>query len=306
LNLIHRDDVDPQTRAWWDAFSLETTRAMQDHCMRYITPISYSTSDNEGRLEGTGAYIEYRRKRLLITNEHVIRDWRKRQFGHQLLGCNDVFRLSKPTALEGYPVDAAICMIDDKVWNSQPHAAEPVPLSRIATKHQPAPGELFFLSGFPGERSGFVFETLISHATRLVTQELPPGMMIPGLHPNYFTLNYPVGKAQSVDPNNTIPLSLPPGLSGSLVWNTRRVECHAQGKEWRPELAQVTGLLCTWIQNPPYVVALRSEMMLDFLRRRAARPYWWGRMNAAISRYIRKFHAHTQRILRRERSPGTD
>ncbi len=182
-------------------------------------------------------------------------------------------------------------MIEDEAWISRSHAAEPVPLLRIAKKHQPVPGELFFLSGYPGERSGFVFETLISFATRLVTQELPPDVTIAGLHPNYFTLNYPVGKARSVDPNNTVPLSLPPGLSGSLVWNTRRVECHAQNKEWSPELAQVTGLLCSWIEKPPYVVALRSEAMLDFLRRRTARPYWWGCMSAAISRRIRKFSA---------------
>jgi len=259
--------------------------------MRFTTPISYLTPDGEGRLEGTGAYLEYGLKRLIITNEHVIRDYRLRQFGHQLLGCDDVFRLEKPRALEGHPVDAAICIIKSALWNSRPHTAELVPLSRIARRHRPVPGELLYLSGYPGERSGFIFDTLISYATRLVTQEVRPEDSVTGLHPNYFALYYPVGKARSVDPNNTRPLSLPPGLSGSLIWNTRRIECHARNISWSPEQARVTGLLCSWIEKPPYVVALRSEVMLNFLRRRTASPYWWARLNAAIARRIRKLCA---------------
>ena len=75
--------------------------------------------------------------------------------------------------------------------------------------------------------------------------------------------------AQSVDPANAVELSDPHGLSGSLVWNTRRVECHVQNMEWSPDLAQLTGLLCRWDSPTSTVMAVRIETVLDFLARQA-------------------------------------
>jgi hypothetical protein len=89
------------------------------------------------------------------------------------------------------------------------------------------------------------------------------------LHPNYFLLIYSPEKAQWVDPGNKVGLSDPHGLSGALVWNTRRIECLAQNKEWTPDLAQVTGLLCRWDSPTSTVMAVRIEVVLDFLMRRA-------------------------------------
>jgi hypothetical protein len=298
MSVIHFDEADPGTQAQWHKLSLETTVAMQNHCLRYITPISFATTNEEGRLQGTGAYIEFGGQRLLISNEHVIKPWKRLRLGRQFLGCTDVFGIGKPLALEGHPIDAAICPISEAAWNARPHAAEPVPWSRFATKHAPVSGEMLFLCGYPGARSKFVFGSLVSYATQLVTQE-PPDVVVPGLHQNYFILGYSPGKAWSVDPSNPLPLSLPPGLSGSLVWNTRRVECLQRGDEWSPEKAQVTGLLCSWIEKPtPYVVATRIEVIRKFLRRRTRRPHWVGWVGAALRRFIRK----TFRLERRKRS----
>jgi hypothetical protein len=74
-------------------------------------------------------------------------------------------------------------------------------------------------------------------------------------------------RAERVDPKNGVPLSLPPGLSGSLVWNTRRMECESQKKTWTPESTQVTGMLCSWIDSSPIVIATRIEVIRDFLGR---------------------------------------
>jgi hypothetical protein len=41
-------------------------------------------------------------------------------------------------------------------------------------------------------------------------------------------------------------LLLPPGLSGSTVWNTRLVESKMAGLEWKPENAVVSGVLWGW------------------------------------------------------------
>src|SRR5690606_8226122 len=96
-------------------------------------------------LTGTGAYLQHGEKRLLITNEHVVRDWETQQFGHQFQGSDLVFRLGRPLALENGPVDAAVCAIENKVWNHSPHTAEAVPEARIAGKHETSSGELLFL-----------------------------------------------------------------------------------------------------------------------------------------------------------------
>lgn len=268
MEVVHRDDVGPEMLSKWTAIGEETTLAMQEHCMRFVTPISEAVEYEWGLLEGTGGYIGFGGKRLMLTNEHVLEDWRTKQFCHQFHGCDDVFKLGDPLALEKHPVDAAICEIKDEVWRMRTHAAEVVPPERIAAKHRPATGELLFFTGYPEKRSKSFHKLLVSRATRLVTQELP-GPPIPGLHSNYFSLIYNPEKARSVDPANAISLSDPHGLSGSLVWNTRRVECGRQNRPWSPELAQVTGMLCRWDSSTSTLIAVRIEVILDFLKRRA-------------------------------------
>jgi hypothetical protein len=269
VEVVHIDDVDPDTLAKWNAIEAETTLAMQDHCMRYVTPISEAVENEWGLLEGTGGYVGFGEKRLLMTNEHVIKDWKTRQFCHQFHGCDDVFKLGEPLALEKHPVDIAIYQIGDKVWRMRAHSAEIVPPERIAAKHQPAAGELLFFAGYPEKRSRSFHKLLISRAIRLVTQERR-GAPIPGLHPNYFSLIYNPERARSVDQANTINLCDPHGLSGSLVWNTRRVECSMKGRPWSPDLAQVTGMICRWDSPTSTVSAVRIEVILDFLTRYAA------------------------------------
>jgi hypothetical protein len=272
MDVVHRDSVDKQTLEWWDGLCRETTLAMQDQLMRYVTPIALSVSSGEGsgiegRLHGTGSYISWAGKRLLITNEHVLRDWKSQQFGHQFQGCDKIFGLGQPLALEGDPVDAAICVVDDQLWEQHASGAQAIPPERIAERHEPVPGELLFLTGYLGARAGFAFDTLFTPATRLLTQALPAEHSIPGLHANYFSLVYAPARAESVDPKNGVPLSLPPGLSGSLVWNTRRMECEFQKRAWTPDLAQVTGMLCSWIDKSPIVIATRTEAVREFLGR---------------------------------------
>lgn len=238
--------------------------------MHYLTPISHAVEHEWGMLEGTGSYFENASKRFLLTNEHVLHDWDKRQFCHQFDGCEDVFKLGKPLALEEHPIDAALCVIEDNVWNSRSHGAETIPSARFATRHQPVAGELFFIAGYPGERSKSLHKYLISRATRLVTQE-PAVSPIAGLHPNYFLVTYAPERAQCVDPTQRIELSDPHGLSGSLVWNTRRVECLRAQRDWNPTLAQVTGLVCRWDSPTLTLIAVRVEVILDFIHRRASR-----------------------------------
>lgn len=267
MEIVHRDDVTAEQRGRWDGFCAETTAAMQDYCMPFLTPISYAISDTEGELEGTGSYLEFAGKRLLISNEHVLRDWETRQFTHQFHGCEDVFRLCGDLIdIEKYPIDVAIWEIADAAWQLRPHQAAVIPSERLALQHAPVQGELLFLCGFPQQRSRFFFNTLASCATQLITQERRPPT-VDDLHPNYVLIAYSPEHARSVDANGGVPLSNPRGLSGSLLWNTRRVECHQQNLPWSPDEAQVTGMLCRWDIPLSAVQAVRIEVLRDFLAR---------------------------------------
>lgn len=259
-----------EQRALWDALCRDTALAMQGHCLPYVTPISHAINDDEGVLKGTGSYLEFAGKRWLITNEHVLGDWQSHQFAHQLHGCDDVFRLREaPHAIEGHPVDVAIWEIPDDLWRRQVHQAVPIPSERLAERHAPLPGELLFITGFPQQRSHFLFNTLTSYATQLLAQERRPPT-VDDLHENYVLVGYSSGQAQSVNPGSSAPLPLPSGLSGSLLWNTRRIECLRDDRPWSPDMAQVSGMLCRWDSNLVSVQATRIEVIRDFLSRHTA------------------------------------
>jgi hypothetical protein len=257
--------VGPEQRAQWDRICQETTLAMKVHCLPYVTPISRELSPTEGKLQGTGNYMEVAGKRLLITNEHVLRQWKRQRFAYQFQGCDDVFPLPTPLSLEQPPLDAAICEIPDSLWQAGSHHSSAVPATRLAERHDPVRGELLFICGFPEQRSEFWFGQLTSRATPLLTQELP-SPPVDGVHPYTFVMPYVPERAQFAEAGG-VPLSLPPGLSGSLVWNTRRVECLIQDREWRPDLAQVTGMLSRWDSGISAIFAVRIEVLRDFLTR---------------------------------------
>lgn len=200
----------------------------------------------------------------MITNEHVVEDRKHSRYANQFHGCEDVFRLSAPGAITPHPIDVAVCEIPDAVWTLRVHQACAVPRARLAVRHNPLPGELLYFSGFPQERSRFLFGALMSIETPLTTQEAID-VQLDDLHPNYFLVRYSTEKARSVDPAARRSLSTPSGLSGSLVWNTRRVECLKNQVPWSPDLAQVTGMLCRWEAGDSALQAVRIEVILDFL-----------------------------------------
>ena len=235
--------------------------------MQFMTPISRAIEHDYGEHRGSGAYIEFAGQRLLITNEHVLENPERYHYTQQFHGCEDVLKLPIPAAAEPHPFDVAICPIGDERWQSRQHSAAVIPASRFASTHSPVERELLFFIGYSGERSQFQFGTLFSPGTPLLTQEPVP--RVAGLHENQFALSFKPELAESVD-GSTRGLPLPPGMSGSLVWNTRFVEYGMQSRPWSVQEAQVTGQLCRWPTNEPYVIATRVEAILAFLQRHMA------------------------------------
>lgn len=266
MEIAHRDDLTPEQRAQWDATCTAMVQAMTDWCRPCITSISEELSATEGQLQGSGSYLEIAGRRWLLSNEHVLKQWQTKQFTHAFDDCDEIYRLlGQPRALEKYPLDAALWEIPDAVWNMHAHQSFPVPEALLAQRHAPVDGEMLFLCGYPQERSHFHFGTLSNTAVPLLTHELraPP---VDDLHPNYVFLGYSPEHALRVNPHGAW-LSVAPGLSGSLVWNTRLFECINQGQAWSPDLARVTGMI---VRSDTPVVALqmlRVEVLRGFLAR---------------------------------------
>jgi hypothetical protein len=73
----------------------------------------------------------------------------------------------------------------------------------------------------------------------------------------HFGVAYSPEKAQRINESGVSSspgLSNPPGLSGSLVWNSRRLECFYTGQPWDPGLSLVTGMIWGW-PSSDYLIA---------------------------------------------------
>ncbi len=79
----------------------------------------------------------------------------------------------------------------------------------------------------------------------------------------HFGINYRPDLAKNVIGTKGLPL--PPGLSGSTVWNTRFVVAKMAGRPWTPDLAQVTGVVWGWPTDQGCLVATRAEYVRSFL-----------------------------------------
>jgi hypothetical protein len=55
------------------------------------------------------------------------------------------------------------------------------------------------------------------------------------------------------------------GFSGSIVWNTRYLECKSAGREWTPDQAVVTGLLRRWDTTTKSLLVWRVEHLRAWL-----------------------------------------
>lgn len=158
-----------------------------------------------------------------------------------------------------------VTLIDPAVWHLpalQPHEAGAVPESRLAAAHAPVDNELLFFKGFAGEGSKFLFNTLLAGSTSYTGKAVPLPMGW-GDERFHFAIDYRPDLATSLDPGYGLPQ--PKGFSGSLVWNTNFVRAVTTGHEWKPEYAEVTGIVWGWPSSAACIIATRIEYVRSFL-----------------------------------------
>jgi hypothetical protein len=243
----------------WDEFTISVINQMTPYLQHKVTPVTEETKDEHGSfimLRGSGTYIEYRERIFLLTNEHVAKVIGVVPTYHQLYKCDSPLRITNHAAVMPSPIDVAIIEIDREVWEGQ-HCAEAVKQSSFASCHQPVDGELLFTLGYSGQRSGFHLECLSSGATPYLTQQtvLPKEY---GSNEFHFALHYNPDRAFSIiETRRSQPT--PPGLSGSLVWNTRAVEFERCGRKWSPNYSEVTGIVWGWPSKFACLLATKVE-----------------------------------------------
>lgn len=248
----------------WKNKCSHVTNEMLEHVKPFSTPISKVIEDDYGMHLGSSSFLTDGGFIYLITNEHVARKMKSLPLAHQFYGSDSVTMVLNPFAEKKKPIDVAISKISDDAWAACEHSAQAIPLERFSSKHQPVDGELLFLIGYSQERSKFHFGTLFSPGTPYCTQiaDFPTDA---GDINTHFAIHYRPALAESVD-GSTSGLPKPPGLSGSLVWNTRFVEISEKGEQWSPENACVTGIVWFWPEPSLCLLATKVEyMMLDEL-----------------------------------------
>jgi hypothetical protein len=105
---------------------------------------------------------------------------------------------------------------------------------------------MLFFRGFAGENSAYGFSVHDTFGSAYVTQEVNGSrtattFALPWV-PSLMRYANDTGR----DATQRVKFNLPPGLSGSLVWNTRYQEVTLAGGTWHPNDAVVTGLLYRW------------------------------------------------------------
>jgi hypothetical protein len=248
---------------WSNAFP-QVTADMHAFLTPYRAPV-YEDLGTYGQGWGSGSYVQVKDRLFILTNEHVSEVKRHgRKLAHQLDGQPDIYLSAGQNIEVGWPEDLALLPIDDGAWKAKPHGSKPIDLSQIALRHAPVEDEMLAFIGFAGDDVKFVFSTLTAKSTTLISREAPvtadPGVVDPLLH---FGIDYRPDQAIRVDGNGDLPL--PPGLSGSTVWNTRFVETALAGGVWTPDLAQVTGVVWGWPSSQACLVATKAEQLQAFL-----------------------------------------
>jgi hypothetical protein len=258
------DAGQPMPKEEWDRHATRVTNEMKEFTKKFVTPISRAIDHDHGEPWGTGNYIELNKRPGLLTNEHVAVALKSNSLAHQFLGADTLFRATQPFHAFGVPLDVAVSPIEDKVWTVEQHQSAVIPEEKWALAHAPVKDEILFFKGIKGARVPFAFGTLFTNATLYGCVEVP----LPTddrFHSRFhFGLDYRPDGATPLDGRD---LPLPDGFSGSLVWNTRFVECWQKNERWSVDQAQVTGLVWGWPSGAACLVVTRIEYVRSFLLR---------------------------------------
>jgi hypothetical protein len=257
----------------------ETKERMAHFAKQYVTPISRSDSPNYGWAGGTGSYawLGDSLGAHLLTNNHVVSNSEAHLICHLPSQNQEYVVVKSPFHSWPEPIDFACAPIN---LNVLPAEKDCLCLDQFDERYHPVDHELLFFLGFPGttlSRWDPVNEnkTLYSWGNELAVPGYPfLSQAVDGvleMAPSRFNeefhelIHYP-SKARREPSGEFIDVSNPRGLSGSLLWDTKRMACYLNDVEWRPEYARLCGMIWLAGEESPVLVATRIEHILGKIR----------------------------------------
>jgi hypothetical protein len=244
------------TQEEWNAALPGVVAGMKSFLSAYRTPVFKDHGDH-GEGWGSGSYIRLGGRLFVLTNQHVATVRYENQFlTHQLLNDDNLYRIVGNHAEYPWPLDLAVLPVSAAVWDAKPHGSQAINIDQIALAHDTVPSEILTFTGFSGEATD-------TEGTCYTAREvdLPDDPRFDRRY--HFGIDYRPDLAIRVDGNRGLPL--PPGLSGSTVWDTRFVAAKMARKTWSPEMARVTGVVWGWPSSVGFLVATRAEYLRSFL-----------------------------------------
>jgi hypothetical protein len=251
------------TEADWKAAMPQVVADMTAYLRQYRTAI-YEHVNDYGKGWGSGSYLRLGSRIFILTNEHVTHVRSEgRSLAYQFNGQEDIYRIVGNHYEYPAPLDLALLPVCMDAWSDNSNASKAIEIDQIAIWHNPAPTELLTFSGFSGDNVKFYFNALFAEGTCYTARETEL-TQDDRFNPRYhFGLDYRPDLASTVIGERGLPL--PPGLSGSTVWNTGFVEARMRDVNWTPELAKVTGVVWGWPSAHGCLVATRAEYLHSFL-----------------------------------------
>ncbi len=247
----------------WDA----ARRRVVDDMTAYIRP--YRTAIYEHKQDhaagwGSGSYLRLCDRVAILTNEHVaVAREQERMLAHQFDGQEDIRAIVGDHVEYPFPLDLALLPVDMREWAGDTNKSKAIEIGQIMLGHDPVPTELMTFTGFAGDNVSFHFNTLFAKGTCYTAREIDlpaDARFSPRFH---FGLDWRPEAALSVSGKDGLPL--PPGLSGSTVWNTGFVAARMAGVPWTPAMAKVTGVIWGWPSEHSCLIATRAEFVRSFL-----------------------------------------
>lgn len=202
--------------------------------------------DPPGDHWGTGWLAEESDEPILATCEHVARRQSEGILGYSCHGCNSGISVGSKFDLHPFEIDFAQARIS-ATFGRIPHKGKCTKRAQYADRHSPVQGEYFYAYGFPGvdARVGFGQHEAQGMGVFLREVDFDPAAFTEAPVPvrgTHICLAWNPEFASGLMGTKG-ELSLPKGMSGSPLWNTRYAEVTRKGGKWHPSDSRITGIV---------------------------------------------------------------
>ena len=247
-----------------------------------LAAIYGSRNTEKGELVGSGTFLNLHGNPYLLTAAHIALISEKYiGLAHSRSNGFTPSYLTHPYQILDEHLD--ICLVRIEASTLRETAITPLNASKIAKTSSNINNDILFVHGYPGQRSKF-----FTFANGVASKTLPYGTVIGRSVCDWFdervhfALEYPADNLID-ETSSPTTLVIPSGLSGSAVWKTNQ---HTLSNTWKPDAAEIVGLVHHWDQTAQSLIATRIEVIRDFmircLRKEFAYYHWLKRGSPAV------------------------